>query len=96
MTRIEIIANRSVQDEIIESLENDIPDILYTIVPIVHGRGGRDRKLGTATWPEENFMLIAWVDGQVAGQIGRIIAAIKQRFPNEGIKVFSMGDCMMS
>ena len=96
MTRVEIIANRSVQDEIIESLENDIPDILYTIVPIVHGRGSRDRKLGTAPWPEENFMLITWVDAEGAGQTGRIIEAIKQQFPNEGIKVFSMGDCMMS
>ncbi len=91
MIRVEIIANRSVQDEIMEHLERDVPDILYTIVPIVHGRGSRDRKLGTATWPEENFMLITWVDGTVARQIEGIVGAIKQRFPNEGIKIFSMG-----
>ncbi len=96
MTRVEIIANRSVQDEIIEHLESDVPDILYTVVPIVHGRGARDRKLGTATWPEENFMLITWVDGAVAGQLQGIVAAIKQRFPNEGIKIFSMADSMPS
>jgi len=61
-------------------------------VPVVHGRGGRERRLGTATWPEENFMLIAWVNAQTADQMERIIAAIKQKFPNEGIKIFSMGD----
>ncbi|HUW71084.1 MAG TPA: hypothetical protein VMX33_12710 [bacterium] len=92
MIRIEIIANRSVQDEIVGNLENDIPDILYTIVPIVHGRGGKDRRLGTATWPEENFMLITWVTAQTADQVRQIIVAIKQRFPNEGIKIFSLGD----
>lgn len=94
MTRVEIIANRSVQDEIIERLENDIPDILYTIVPVVHGRGSQARRLGTATWPEENFMLITWVDGPAAAQMQRIVAEVKEQFPNEGIKIFSMSDSM--
>lgn len=92
MTRVEIIANRSVQAEIVDRLESDIPDILYTILPVVHGRGSQARRLGTATWPEENFMLILWVDGATAARIERIVAEIKERFPNEGIKIFSMSD----
>lgn len=92
MTRVEIIANRSVQAEIVDRLESDIPDVLYTILPVVHGRGSQARRLGTATWPEENFMLILWVDGATAARIERIVAEIKERFPNEGIKIFSMSD----
>lgn len=92
MTRVEIIANRSVQAEIVDRLESDIPDILYTILPVVHGRGSQARRLGTATWPEENFMLIIWVDGATAARIERIVTEVKERFPNEGIKIFSMSD----
>lgn len=95
MTRVEIIANRSVQSEIVDHLENDIPEILYTIVPIVHGRGSQARRLGTATWPEENFMLITWVDGPTAARIQLIVAEVKERFPNEGIRIFSMSDSMI-
>ena len=39
MYRVEIIANQSVQDDIIETLEENIPDFLYTLIPLVHGRG---------------------------------------------------------
>ena len=44
MTRCEIIANQSVQEEIISLLEEHIPDILYTIIPLVTGRGKENYK----------------------------------------------------
>ena len=52
MYRLEIIANKSVEEDITDALEQYIPEILYSIVPLVYGRGGNDRKLGTSTWPE--------------------------------------------
>lgn len=52
MTRCEIIANQSVQEEITLLLEEKIPDILYTTVPLVTGRGKNSYKLGSTTWPE--------------------------------------------
>lgn len=88
MCRAEIIANRSVQEEMVEALESNIPGILYTLIPDVQGRGKNDRKLGTATWPELNFCLFAFVEEREATEIRRVIADIKQRFPNEGIKLF--------
>ena len=39
MYRVEIISNQSVQDDIIELLEQEIPDLQYTILPDVQGRG---------------------------------------------------------
>lgn len=44
--RIEIISNQSVQDDITELLEQEIPEIEYTVIPVVHGRGRRAKKTG--------------------------------------------------
>ncbi|MBQ6780986.1 MAG: hypothetical protein IJP62_07100 [Treponema sp.] len=88
MYRAEIIANQSVQDDIIEALEDHIPQILYTIVPLLHGRGGADRKLGTSTWPETNFALFSYVEDKDKPVVDAVLAAIKAKFPDEGIKLF--------
>ncbi|MBR1720895.1 MAG: hypothetical protein IJ727_00185 [Treponema sp.] len=88
MTRCEIIANQSVQDEIVSLMEEHIPGVLYTIIPMVTGRGKNSYKMGNGTWPETNFVLISYVDdGQVA-MMKAIIKAVKERFAGEGIKLF--------
>ena len=88
MYRAEIIANQSVQEDIVEALEEYIPDILYTIIPLVHGLGGNDRKLGSTTWPETNFVLFTYVQDKDRATLDAVLAAIKQKFPDEGIKLF--------
>jgi hypothetical protein len=88
MYRAELIANRSVLDETIECLERDVPGILYTLIPEVCGRGAENRKLGTVTWPELNFVLIAYVEDSDVGLVRESIRALKGRFPREGIKLF--------
>ena len=88
MTRCEIIANQSVQDEIVSLMEEHIPGVLYTIIPTVTGRGKNSYKMGNGTWPETNFVLVSYVDdGQVA-MMKAIIKAVKERFTGEGIKLF--------
>ena len=57
--RIEIIANQSVQEDITELLEEELPEIQYTVIPTVQGRGAHRKKLGSTTWPEQNFVLFA-------------------------------------
>lgn len=86
--RAEIISNQSVEDDIIELLEQEIPDLQYTILLDVHGRGMTQKKLGSTVWPEQNFALYAYVDLEAAKKIKAIIKAVKQRFPKEGISVF--------
>lgn len=49
MLRIEIIANQSVHGEIIDALEEYIPNILYTVIPLAEGRGKGSYKLGTSS-----------------------------------------------
>ena len=90
MKRIELIANRSVEREIIEALEEHIEEFYYTLIPQLHGRGKTQYRLGTATWPEMNFMLISFLDDPDASIAVNIIKEVKERFPREGIKLFIM------
>ena len=91
MKRIELIANRSVENEIIEALETRITDFFYTLLPQVHGKGKTKYRLGTATWPEMNFLLISYLDDDCADAAKTAIQEVKDRFPREGIKLFIMG-----
>ena len=88
MKRLELIANQSCERELIESLENNINDFYYTLLPVVHGKGNTKYKLGTSTWPEQNFMLISYMTDEDASLAVKIINEIKQQFKREGIKVF--------
>ncbi|MBO5100199.1 MAG: hypothetical protein J6B63_02715 [Treponema sp.] len=88
MYRAEIIANQSVQEEIIDLLEEHIPNILYTIIPLVVGRGKESYKLGSATWPETNFVLVSYIEDEQVNIVRSIIKAIKEKFNGEGIKLF--------
>ena len=86
--RIEIISNQSVQEDIIELLEQEISEIEYTVIPVVHGKGIKAKKLGTTTWPEQNFVLFAYVSRENALKIKAIVNAVKDKFPDEGISFF--------
>ena len=88
MTRIEIIANKSVQEDIVSSLESAVEDFMYTLIPVVHGKGRSSKRMGTSTWPEENFLLISYLDDDDARAAAAAVAAIKKDYAREGIKVF--------
>lgn len=88
MIRAEIISNQSVQDDICELLEQEIPDIQYTVTQEVKGKGLSSKKLGDTVWPEMNFVLFAYVSEEDAKKIKVIVEATKKRFPREGISVF--------
>jgi nitrogen regulatory protein PII len=90
MKRIELIANRSVEKEIISALEECIEEFYYTLIPELHGRGKTKYRLGTATWPELNFLLISYLDDTTAVRMKATVQKVKERFPKEGIKLFIM------
>jgi len=88
MKRVELFANRSVESEIIEALEQNVEDFFYTLLPQIHGRGKTKYRLGTSTWPEMNFMLISYLEDADAAKAQAAIRKVKERFPGEGIKFF--------
>ncbi len=88
MYRVEIISNKSVETDIVEALEEFVPNILYTQIPLAYGRGGDTRKMGTTTWPETNFVLISYISEEQLSGVKSVVEAIKKKFPSEGIKMF--------
>ena len=88
MIRIEIIANQSVQDELITNIETLLPDMLYTVLPLANGKGKKSYKLGNATWPETNFVLVSYIEDEYKDTVSAIVSAVKNKFPDEGIKLF--------
>jgi hypothetical protein len=90
MMRIEIIANHSVEENIIEAFTEANVAKHYTRYPNVMGVGRSGPKMGDAIWPEENFALVIWCDDEEARSIERAVAGVKERFPGEGIKVFGL------
>ena len=92
MIRAEIFANQSMQEVLLNNLEAAIPGFLYSIVPLAHGRGGQSYKLGTTTWPETNVIIIAYCDDDKESRIATVVDYVKEKFKDEGIKLFVMHD----
>jgi len=89
MKRLELIANRSVQEEVVKTLEAGVPGLRYTIIPVAHGRGPEDWKLGTTVWPEENFVLFTYQTDETVEWILELVASLKKQFPKEGMTVWT-------
>ncbi|MDR0784725.1 MAG: hypothetical protein LBE74_02415 [Treponema sp.] len=92
MIRLEIIANHSVEENILEELHNLSVGAFYTKFPGVLGVGSSGPRMGDAVWPEENFVLVIWCERPEAAVIERAVARVKEKFPDEGMKVFKLND----
>ena len=90
MYRIEVIANRSVEENLLEALKDEGAGKFYTKYPNVLGSGSSGPRMGDAIWPEENFALVIWCEAEEAQAIARAVAHVKEHFPDEGIKVFGL------
>jgi len=88
MIRVEIIANHSVEENILEALAKEGVGKYYTKYPNILGVGSSGPRMGDAVWPEENFALVIWCEAEEARAIQRAVHSVKQKFPGEGIKIF--------
>jgi hypothetical protein len=88
MRRLEIIANQSVEENILEALADAGAGKYYTKYPNIYGVGNSGPRMGDAVWPEENFALVIWCEDTEALAIKRAVLSVKAKFPDEGIKLF--------
>jgi len=95
MVRVEIIANRSVEENILDAIKFENAGKLYTKYPNILGVGNSGPRMGDAIWPEENIILVYWCDEEELASIERAVAYVKAKFPNEGIKMFSLPGARM-
>jgi len=90
MIRIEIIANHSVEENILEALKKEDAGKYYTKFPSILGVGSAGSRMGDAIWPEENFAMVIWCEEDEARAIKRAVDSVKEKFPGEGIKLFGL------
>jgi len=62
----------------------------YTKIPNIMGAGNSDPKQGDHIWPEENVMLIIYCDEEEARQLKEAVQEVKEHFPQEGLKIFTV------
>jgi len=90
MIRLEIIANHSVEENILEALAKEEAGKFYTKFPSILGVGSSGPRMGDSVWPEENFALVIWCEEAEARNIRDAVDSVKAKFPGEGIKLFGM------
>jgi hypothetical protein len=91
MRRLEVIANQSIQVDLIEGLQAAVPRLQYTLITPVQGSGLRKKKVGDNVWPEVNFILISYMEDECIGPARASLQRLKERFPEEGIAFFDLG-----
>ncbi len=91
LKRVEIIANHSVEADIMDLLNTRGLADHFTKIPSAHGRGNSDPKQGDHIWPEENFILIIYCEEEKASAIKAAVEEIRENFPNEGMRCFITG-----
>ena len=90
MIRLEIVANHSVEENILDALKFEGVGKYYTKYPVVYGVGSSGPRMGDPVWPEENFALVIWCDEEEAQGVQRAVEFVKTRFPDEGVKIFGL------
>jgi hypothetical protein len=90
MIRLEIIANHSVEENILQALKKEGVGKYYTKYPTIFGVGTSGPRMGDAIWPEENFSLVIWCEKEEAAKIRRTVKEVKSKFPDEGIKMYGI------
>lgn len=89
MIRVEVIANRSVQEDFFDRLKSGKLAAAYTLFPVVHGAGNSGERRGDHIWPEENFVFVTYCRKSDARAIRAIVEDLKVVFPNEGVQFFA-------
>ncbi|MFW5826753.1 MAG: PG0541 family transporter-associated protein [Alkalispirochaeta sp.] len=87
--RVEVIANRSIQEDFFELLEAAEVGGHYTLLPEVQGAGHAGPRRGDHIWPEENFVYVTYVTEAEARRIREQVEAVRSRFETEGIRMFA-------
>lgn len=88
MVRLELIANRSVEDDLYDLFRKQKLSPSFTKFAEVQGTGNSGPRRGDHIFPEENFVMIIYCEEQEVDGIARAVHELKQVFPTEGIRLY--------
>ena len=87
MKRMELIANRSAEIEIVNTLRNNINDLYYSLLPQIPG-GEQPNYQKKIVWTNLNFLLICFLEDHDAVKAQAAICLLKEKLPGVGIKIY--------
>ena len=90
MNRVEIIANNALEENLMGLLEKKGIGQYYTRFNNVHGRGFTNPKMGSAVWPEEDFVIVIYCEDEKAQTVKEAVKTLRKAHPAAGIQVFSI------
>jgi hypothetical protein len=90
MQRLEIIANRSVEEDLFDLFRRKDLSPFYTKLPEAQGVGDSGPRMGDHVWPEENFLMIVYCEDEEAAALQAAVGELKELFPDEGIRLFAV------
>lgn len=90
MKRIEIIVNKSIEEDMFDLFKKKGVAEHYTKIPVAYGVGNKGPRMGDHIWPEENSIIIIYCENEEAVKIQQAIMELKEFFTKEGLKIFEM------
>jgi len=88
MKRIEIICDVTIEDEIIDALESLDGISGYSNISPVKGTGNHGPRKGDHVWPEENSLIIIYLNDDKTEMLQKLIDDKRKQFPRNGIAAF--------
>jgi len=88
LIRTEVIANRAVEEDLLEEFAALNVFDQHTRIPGVHGVGTSGQRRGDHIWPEENVLFLFYGDRESGDRVVEAVRRIKERFPDEGVRLF--------
>lgn len=92
MKRVEIVLNQAVKDEFISNVENMFPNLGYTFLDEVKGKGKQGKRLIDSIWPEESALLIIYTHDLQFNLLKNLFFKLKVKYPKEGLKFYYIDD----
>jgi len=88
VTRMEIITNQAIEEDIITLLELHGFGESFTCTRPVYGRGRHGRREGSAVWPEENVIFLIYMEDDRVETLLPDLKRLKGAFSDEGLRCY--------
>ncbi len=88
MKRVEIFINQSIAEDLRERLDAAGLIDSFTRWNPVYGTGNSGPREGSSVWPETNSGFLLFTAKERLEELRSIIRALKEEFPDEGLKCF--------
>jgi len=90
MVRVEIIGNQILLQELLDVIEEKLPQQWYTVLPVLFAKGKKGKANGDGVWMETNFVCLMFVKKiEDVSALQSICTAIKKHNTKNSLTIFT-------